>query len=440
MSSDQWGSNPWGQPPQQPDGSWGQQGQGQSQGQGQTQGQGLGQQNPQGWLRQSEQQGPRGVSGQQPREDPQAPAYTPPPEYALQPPMQISFLEQGDGPSYGRGQGQQAPVAGAGTGVMPGQGYGQGVSGSGAGVVYGQVGPQVPQGPQGAPQQGGAQGYGQVQGHGQGRSQGQGPQQFGGQGYSGGPQAQPQIPAQPHAQGGQVSAQPYTQPQPAEGAHQERAQEPAQEPVQERRGNGAAAAGLLTCFVPLVGLVLSIVGLGKARARVKAARGSAPGTVPAPGTGRRLATAGILLSLLFSLVWAEAGYYYFEIRSPNAGDAGCVSADADYVRYSALLEQDAAAMTKGAVGSVAFTFAVKKYQSDLSGLIAAYGADTAKAAHSEVRTAIQTVSSDLAQLDIELGNLASAHYAGAVHVMDLNSKLMTDFQHLESLCDSAPVG
>lgn len=475
MSSDQWGSSPWGQTPQQPDGAWGQPGQGQAN-QGSQPGQGLPgqgqQQHQQDWQRQPEQQqgqraspGRHSAPGQPPQEDPQAPAYTPPPEYALQTP--VPFVELGNGPSYGQGQQmqgqgqgqghgqgqgqrQQVPVTGAAPGHVPGDG--RGAVGGGAGVVYGQVGPQGAYGSQGAqgqqggpqgqhvasqqgqqrpqgqmgqmgvPQQGGpqaqAQGQGQAQ-QGQGQAQqGQAQHQFGGQGYVGGPQGQ----AQPQ---GQASAQ--VPGQPAEGAA---LQEPAQG---RRRGNGVAVAGLLTCFVPLVGLVLSIVGLGKASARAKGAGGTAS------GTGRRVATAGIVLSLLFSLVWAGAGYYYFEIRSPNAGDAGCVGADADYVRYSTLLEQDAAAMTKGAVGSVAFTFAVKKYQSDLSGLIAAYGADTTKAGHSEVRTAIQTVSGDLAQLDIELGNLASAHYAGAVHVMDLNSKLMTDFQHLESLCNNASV-
>lgn len=326
MSSDQWGSSPWGQSPQQ---------------------------------------------------DPQVPPqYTPPAEYALQPPNPFAEQEPGQGQRQGQQQGHE-------------QGFGRG--------------------------------YGQAQGQGQGQQEGhqvQGRQSV----VYGAPQPQPQVQPQQQGQvavppeqfGGQPQAQGYGEPGTRHVGEQRR-----------RGRNGVAVAGALTCFVPLVGLVLSIAGAAKAKAL---------------GAGRGVARAGIVLSLLFTLVWGGAGYYYFEVRSPYAGDAGCVSADADYLQYSTLLDQDAAAMTKGVVGSLAFTFAVKKYQSDLSGLIRSFGADAVKAGHDEVRAAIQGVSGDLAQLDIELGNLAGRNYAGATHVMELNAKLMTDFQSLESLCNSASVG
>jgi hypothetical protein len=189
--------------------------------------------------------------------------------------------------------------------------------------------------------------------------------------------------------------------------------------------NTLALAGAVTSIVPLLGLVLSILGLTKARVL---------------GVGRAVAQVGIALSVLFTLAWGVGGYYVYKVADSTAADPGCVSADADYLQYDAQMEQDASAMTKGGVGTPAFTAAVKTYQSDLTTLIGDFTVDAGKAGHADVRTAIQGVSSDLMQLDTGLGDLASGNYAGASHVMDLNSKLMTDFQHMESLCTTLSNG
>jgi hypothetical protein len=193
------------------------------------------------------------------------------------------------------------------------------------------------------------------------------------------------------------------------------------QPAGHRPTNGTAVTGAMTSFVPLLGLILSIIGLSKAKAL---------------GVGRTAAQVGIVLSLLFTAAWGAAGYYAYRVANSTAADPGCKSAAADYLRYNPQMEQDASAMTAGAVGTPAFTSAVKKYRADLTALIADFTADAAKAGHASVQTAIQDVSADLNQLDIGLGDLASGNYAGATHVMDLNTKLMNDFQHMESLCTS----
>jgi hypothetical protein len=178
-------------------------------------------------------------------------------------------------------------------------------------------------------------------------------------------------------------------------------------------------------MVPLFGLLFSIVGLAKAGTR---------------GVGRGVALVGIVLSLLLTAAWGAGGYYVVKSARSSAADPGCASADADYLRYNAQMEQDAAAMTKGGVGSPAFTAAVKTYQADLSTLIGDFTNDAAKAGHPNLQAAIQGVTSDLEQLNADLGDLAGGDYTGASHVMDLNSKLMTDFQHMENLCNSPSNG
>jgi len=250
------------------------------------------------------------------------------------------------------------------------------------------------------------------------------------------PMAQPpQLPQPPPLQQAGVPQQPpplqSMQPQlpqpPQQGEPQPQVQQqfpPQLPPQQPPRGNGAARAGAIACFVPLLGLVLSIVGLSKAKAL---------------GVGRGVAQLGIVLSLVFSVAWCAAGYYAYTTLG-SSSDPGCVNAKADYQRYSVQMEQDAAAMTKGGVGSVAFTAAVKTYQADLAALIAEFDADSARAADGSVKVAIQAVGGDLTQLDTSLGDLATGNYAGASNVMQINDRLITDYQHLESVCGGASGG
>lgn len=188
------------------------------------------------------------------------------------------------------------------------------------------------------------------------------------------------------------------------------------------RRNRLASSGRVICFVPVIGLLLSLLGLLRAKAI---------------GVGRGIAYAGLVLSLVFTVAWAAAGYYVYKIAFAKPSDAGCVSAEADYARYSAQFAQDAAAMTSGPVGSAAFKDAINKYQYDLSGLMHAFDADALKAGHSDVNRAIRAVEANAFQLNMELGALASGNYAGSTHVMDLESALLSSFQYLETQCTSA---
>ena len=194
-----------------------------------------------------------------------------------------------------------------------------------------------------------------------------------------------------------------------------------------RSGNSFAAAGAVTSFVPVIGLVLSLAGLIRSRGR---------------GTGKAAARVGVVLSLVFTAAWGAGGYYVYRSTNAKATDPGCVAADADFLGYSAQMQRDAADMaaaagSDGGARSAAFTAAVRGYQTDVAKLVADFDADSAKAVDPTMKSAIEAVGADLTGLDTDFGNLATGNFAAATNLMDLNAKLMSDFQHMESVCTKA---
>ena len=193
---------------------------------------------------------------------------------------------------------------------------------------------------------------------------------------------------------------------------------------QVRGGNSFATAGAVTSFVPVIGLLLSLAGLFRSRG----AR-----------AGKSVARFGVVLSLVFSAAWGVAGYYGYKSAYAKVSDPGCVSAGADFLGYSTQMQEDATAMadaagSPGGARSTAFTTAVRNYQADLAKLVADFDVDSAKADGAGLKTAIQAVSADLTGLDTDFGYLATGNYAAATNLMDLNAKLITDFQSMESVC------
>jgi len=149
---------------------------------------------------------------------------------------------------------------------------------------------------------------------------------------------------------------------------------------------------------------------------------------------------GITLSLLFTAGWGVAGYLGYKLVNSTATDPGCISADSDYTHYQSVLQQDAAAMAESAVGTSGFARAVQQYRLDLGALLSAFNADAVKAGATDLKSAIQDVASDLTLIDTELGSVAVGQYAGAANLMNENGALLTDFQHMESVCTGRSSG
>lgn len=269
------------------------------------------------------------------------------------------------------------------------------------------------------------------------------------------PQAQPQP--QPQAQPQQPYPRPQLQPEPPQPYQQSGSlytsvppppptyspeasfasqpvpypQAPGSLPVEAPAGPGArptnpfAVIGAVMSVVPFVGLILSIIGLGKAKVR--------------GGIGRSVATLGIVLSLIFIPAWCAAGYLVYKDVGTTAADPACVAAEGDYLTSTRTLDADAAAMARTTYGTRQFTDAVKTYESDFQVLIESLQADSGRAENADVHTAIVSMIADLQQLKTMMGDLASGDFTAAGRLGDvstLNNKLFSDYEHTRSVCTS----
>lgn len=257
------------------------------------------------------------------------------------------------------------------------------------------------------------------------------------------PQPQPQPQAQPQPQPqyqNQQSASLYTSvpPPPSTYPSEESYAQPIPYPqapgglpieapsgVSARPTNPFAVIGAVMSFFPVVGLVFSIVGLGKAKL--------------IGGIGRGVATLGVVLSLIFIPGWCVAGYLVYKAVDTTAADPACVAAEGDYLTYSRTLDADAAAMATTTFGTRQFTDAVKTYESDFQVLIGKLQLDSDRAESADVHTAIGSLIVDLQQLKAVMGDLASGDFGAAGRLGDistLNGKLFDDYEQTQSICGS----
>ena len=155
--------------------------------------------------------------------------------------------------------------------------------------------------------------------------------------------------------------------------------------------SAVAIVALCLFWVPVAGLVLSIIGM------VKTARGKA--------RGRGLAITALVLSIL---VTAGAIIFAAAIASkPSALDPGCTRGKTAVIDQSKRIEADS---KKGDTSAV---------QADLNTLINDLAKASSEAKRSDVRSTVQAVHDDYAAIAAGNGD---------------QSKLTTDLQQMDRLC------
>src|SRR5215472_4253857 len=103
-------------------------------------------------------------------------------------------------------------------------------------------------------------------------------------------------------------------------------------PPPVKQGNGYAVAGIiLAIFVPLLGLIFSIIGLVKSGARA--------------GAGKALSIVGIVLSLVVGIGGTVAIVTLANhVANSTAADPGCISAENDARQMATTITADGAAI------------------------------------------------------------------------------------------------
>jgi hypothetical protein len=190
-------------------------------------------------------------------------------------------------------------------------------------------------------------------------------------------------------------------------------------PIAPKPTNGIALAGAITCFVPIVGLVLSIIG--RVRARVL------------QGAGKTAGTVGIVLSLIFS---GGYGALIVVLGDSTGADPGCITAEADARSLDSAINADEQAVNtaKQSGDQGQLNTALQKFLDDLSHMGTEEQADAAKARHANVQVAITKVSTDISKFETD----AKQYFGGDSNVQATVQQDAQDMQAdgnaLDSLC------
>jgi hypothetical protein len=236
------------------------------------------------------------------------------------------------------------------------------------------------------------------------------------------PYGQPQPP---------YGQQPYGQPQPPYG------QQPYGQPQQPygpagnyppmmppatppKQGNGFAVAGIvLAILVWPLGLIFSIIGLVKSKARY--------------GAGKVLSIVGIVISLI---VGATIIAFVAVAANSPAADPGCISAESDFNAMLSTFNADDNALSRDVKNKTAERADIRKFITDTQTLHSELAAAQAEARHQSVAAKIGAMNSDLATVSsglqaVERGNANQVNQMTAAA-----NKLQSDGTAVDSLCSS----
>jgi PHD/YefM family antitoxin component YafN of YafNO toxin-antitoxin module len=189
-----------------------------------------------------------------------------------------------------------------------------------------------------------------------------------------------------------------------------------------KQGNGFAVAGLiLAIFVPLLGLIFSIIGLVTSRARA--------------GAGKALSIVGIVLSVV---VGAGATIVVVELASnvvhSTAADPGCISAENDARQMGTTINADGTAITRDENNPSAVLTDLRKFQTDMQTLQGHLSSAQAQAQHQSVRAQIAALTSDIKTLNSSLQAVENGDTSQVSQLSTAATKLQTDGDALDSTC------
>jgi len=340
---------------------------------------------------------------------------------AAQPPFDPEQQSQQDqGQAYHGGSSQQQYGQGApASGLVPDQSGGQQYPYGQGAPQYGQhggPGQSQPQPGYGAPGQSQAQpqfgGSGEFQAQGQYAAPGQSQASYGVSGSGVGPVAG-QIPQQGFAVdpfGGAYAGAPYGGAAP-------------------KQTNGLALAGAILSVLPLLGLIFSIIGLSRAKVL--------------GGAGRTAATVGIVLSLLFAAGWGTAVYFAAtKLVNSTAADPACISAESAATSMESKLDADESVLSdaESSDSSSKVQAALDTMVSDMESIKGELDGDVAKATHATVKAKLQAFDTDLGKMITDLKSVENGDESAADDLDTVASRLSTDGDAVDSLCENLTNG
>jgi len=187
-----------------------------------------------------------------------------------------------------------------------------------------------------------------------------------------------------------------------------------------RRRNGFAVAGIvLGILVWPLGLIFSIIGLAKSKARA--------------GVGRGLSIVGIVISLIIGA--ASVGLVVVAAKSP-AADPGCLAAESAARSLTAKITADDNAISRDQGNASAEKADINRFITDMQTLQSELNAAKAESHHQSVQAKIGAMSADLG---IVVADLQAIQRGDASKVSQLDAaagRLQGDGSAIDSICSS----
>ena len=185
--------------------------------------------------------------------------------------------------------------------------------------------------------------------------------------------------------------------------------------------NGFSVAGLILSWLPLLGIIFSILGLNRAS--------------KAGGKGRGMSIAGLVLSIAFIGLYVGLGV---AVSKSPALDPGCTSAESSFQAMLGTIQTDESKLTTDASGSdqTAMQSDLAKFTTDVQGIKTALDSALTQAQHQSVKDKIQTMDADINTVLTGLQAIQSGDTSQLTQFTDAASRLGTDGDALDSICSS----
>ncbi|HEY7325746.1 MAG TPA: DUF4190 domain-containing protein [Streptosporangiaceae bacterium] len=188
-----------------------------------------------------------------------------------------------------------------------------------------------------------------------------------------------------------------------------------------KQGNGYAVAGvILGIFVPLLGLIFSIIGLVQSKARA--------------GAGKTLSIVGIVLSIVVG-VGATIAVVNSVVHS-TAADPGCISAEKDGRQMDGVGSADAAAMNRDVGSPAALRADLQKFQTDYQSLQRQLFSAEGQAQHQSVKAQIRALSADITAFNSTLQATENGDVSQASQMSTVLTQMQKDASALDSTCST----
>jgi hypothetical protein len=186
-----------------------------------------------------------------------------------------------------------------------------------------------------------------------------------------------------------------------------------------KQKNAVALTGAILSIVPPVGLIVSLIGLARSKAR--------------GGAGKKAAIWGIALSLVLGCTF---GFLLYKVGKSTAADPACISAEQAVTAMTGKMSADESALSaaESSGQSAQVITALNAMVADLQTVKTGLDSDVTNATHANVKAAMQTLDNDLGVIITVVPELESGDASAASSMESVATHIQADGNAVDNLC------